>query len=92
MLTVWKYEVDLLDEITIHAPKGATFLSCATQRGIACLWALVDPSAPDVPYRFRIAGTGHPLLPKDIAPFLGTVFLYDGGLVFHVFGPVTEGA
>lgn len=86
-MTVWKYPLPVADDVSIGLPAGARPLSVQVQDGQPCLWALVDPSNPIEPRRFRIAGTGHPLWPDDLDSLIhiSTFQLHDGALVFHVF-------
>ena len=82
MKTIWKYT--LKSEITISMPEDAQILSVHEQHGEAQLWALVDPDAPKENIFFKCYGTGHKV--KDYpGQFIGTFFLNDFGLVFHVF-------
>lgn len=88
MLTVYKYPLILDDWQDIDLPVGARSLAVQMQHGVPQLWALVDPAAPLVPRRFRIAGTGHPInLGADGTrlDYIGTFQLQAGALVFHLF-------
>ena len=84
-MTVYKYLLGVNDMVTLDLPQGAEPLHVDVQGGRVWLWARVDPSQPEVPRVFRIAGTGHDLGPANNAPHVGTVLLHDGRLVFHVF-------
>ena len=85
-MQVWKFELQLNDEVALKMPACAVLLHVGTQGTQLCLWALVDPEAPTAERRIRVAGTGHPI---DYAPVelrhVGTVLLADDRLVFHVF-------
>jgi len=81
---VWKFEFAVQDEIAIDMPAGAIALTVALQFGSPCLWALVDPAAPLVRRRFRLAGTGHPPGP-EVGNYVGSFQLSGGHLVFHLF-------
>lgn len=90
MLSVYKYRIGFgtSDEFEIVMPKGAQFLHFDNQGGVATLWALIDtnPACLKVPYRFRIAGTGHPIRQsKEELQFIGTALFSAGALVFHLF-------
>lgn len=65
-------------------PASAQILCVAEQRGILCLWALVNPLAIAEKRIIRIAGTGHEL-PAEPGIYIGSVQLKQGALVFHVF-------
>ena len=63
-------------------PKGATVLSVANQQDTLCLWAMVDPAAPEVFREFDVLGTGK-AIPEWERVFIGTVLI--GQFVWHVF-------
>ena len=85
-MTIYKYPIPVADEPIIAIPRGARILSVDVQHGVPCLWVLVDRFAPEVPHRFRLAGTGHEVdFEWRDAPFVGTVLLAGGALVFHLF-------
>jgi hypothetical protein len=81
---IYKYLLRTVDEQIVLMPPGAEILSVATQNNVPCIWALVEPGGGSVPHRFGIYGTGHPL-PEDLGEFVGTFFMFDKTLVFHVF-------
>jgi len=86
MISIWKYPLEIDDEQWIDIPRGAKFLSVGVQRGKVCLWVQVDSDAPKESQLIVMHGTGHPMK-SDSMQFIGTVMLYDGDLVFHVFHP-----
>ncbi len=85
MKRVYKYFLEVNDEVSVYMPKGARVLSVQVQDGRPCIWAAVDPSERVEKRRFRIAGTGHPIEDDVVEGFIGTIQMYDGRLVFHVF-------
>lgn len=87
MKTIWKFPLHIVDTVEIQMPRGAEILSVATQFGTPCIWATVDPAAPVVTRRLYVRGTGHALRAADGAGvrFVGTFFMHNGGLVFHLF-------
>ncbi len=86
MKTVWKYPLLPTDVQTLLVPQGATFLSTEEQAGTIVVYALVDPSAPQVPRMVEIVGTGHDAPTwADKSTFLGTVKQMGGQYMFHVF-------
>ena len=86
MKRVYKYPLDIQDEVIVMMPKGARVLSVQVQNGRPCLWAAVDPNEMTLEERrFRIAGTGHPIQDDVVDGFIGTIQMYDGRLVFHLF-------
>lgn len=84
-LTVWKFPLEITDVQDIAMPAGAQILTAAEQRGVLCLWAIVDPARPNLLMRVTIVGTGHTAPGEDEADYIGTVLTSGGDLVWHVF-------
>lgn len=85
MRKVWKFPVQLDDRVNVRLPMGSTILTVDMQADELCLWALVNPDQRIHEVRtLRIAGTGHPITDEAV-DHLGTFFLHDRALVFHVF-------
>ena len=85
-MKIFKYKLELSDYPTLTLPKDAKILSVQIQKGILCLWALVDTSAPIEQRKFRLAGTGHPIKENlDELQFIDTIQSHEGALVFHIF-------
>ena len=85
MKAIWKFPFDITDNITIEMPRGAIPLQVAAQNDVACMWACVDTEAPKESRRFKLRGTGHNADTIDPSKHVGTLFLYSGALVFHMF-------
>jgi len=84
MKTVYKYEIPINDHFDLFLPTGARILKADVQRGVVCLWALVDPSLADQRRSFRFAGTGHPMEEESLQHI--STFKMDGdNLIFHIF-------
>ncbi len=82
MKAIWK--IQPYDNSSILLPIGAVFLSVQTQNDRISIWYLVDPEAALELKKFRFVATGSPCnIP--ITNFIGTVQLYNGSLVYHVF-------
>lgn len=84
MQTVYKYPVQAHDYFEVMMPAGAQVLTVQLQYGDAQMWALVNPDAPQRVYRFRLAGTGHPIEETNLQ-YIGTFQAMGGGLIFHLF-------
>lgn len=84
-MTIWKYVLGITDHQKVALPKGAQVLSCGIQRDVLCIWVLVDPDVQLEDRGFYIHGTGHFVNPELIGEFVGTFFLAEGSLVFHLF-------
>lgn len=83
--TIWKFEFDITDNLTIDMPSGAVILDVQNQKGVACIWAIVNPDSVKLPRKINVVGTGHPMAGRSMGNYIGTVQFYGGDLVFHVF-------
>lgn len=83
---VWKFPINfgLAGGDFIEMPQGAQILTVQLQKGVPCLWAVVNPDAPKELRLFEIVGTGHPMRLGSMQ-YVGTFQLYVDELVFHVF-------
>ncbi len=82
--TIHKYTLDPTeDPCTVSMPSGAKVLSVGVQSEHIRVWAEVDPSEGCSLRQFSIVGTGHAV--KTTGRFIGTVMLYGGSLVLHVY-------
>lgn len=85
-LSVYKYPIRPNDIVELDLPSGAELLKVADQKGTVCMWALVDPSMPTERRKFRMAGTGHPILePAEYLVHVDSWLMAGGSLVFHLF-------
>jgi hypothetical protein len=87
MKQIWKYELPK-ESNTISMPKNAEVLSVEPQNNKVCIWAKVDPSKYLENRTFVIFGTGHNIDNDINLHFIGTVLLFDGSIVLHVFEKV----
>ena len=84
--TVYKFTLEFTDVQDIKMQKGAKILSVGVQRGIVCIWALVEPNAQKENRRFAIVGTGCEMtLNQYFGKFIGTVLTEGDALVWHIF-------
>ncbi len=85
-MNIYKYTFEVMTYIEIKMPKGAHVLTVQTQKGIPCLWAIVEPGREEETRYFRCFGTGHPL-DIDIASskYIGTFQLDGGAFIGHLF-------
>lgn len=86
---VLRYRLDITDTVDIALPAGAVVLSVGPPRDGTDqldMWAEVAeyPGLDQERRSFRVVGTGNPM-PDDCGRFVGTVPLYNGQLIFHVF-------
>lgn len=83
--TIWKYRLRATDDQQIMMPAGAQILSVGVQQERVQLWAMVDPMNPLAQNRrIVMVGTGH-VVPPACGRFIGTVSLFEGALILHVF-------
>ncbi|MHA2313467.1 MAG: DUF7352 domain-containing protein [Candidatus Thorarchaeota archaeon] len=80
---------DLADYVDIRMKCAAKILSIQRQGEGLYIWALVDTEQNDETRRFRVADTGHPIVPlggvRLQEQYLDTILLEDYSLVFHIF-------
>ena len=83
---IYKYTLQIEDKQTLKLPEGSKILSVAEQNNSIVLYALVNTDTENVErVSVIIHGTGHPANDVEDYAFLGTVKLYGGDLMFHVF-------
>ena len=92
MKTIHKYEVPLESAFKLQMPKEAVPLSFQCQNGVLCIWALVETAHINEDRRFRLYGTGVPIvnMPKDgKLLYIGTTQQSQTpALVWHLFEEV----
>lgn len=79
---VWKYPLELGENIIDRVPMGATFLDVQVQGRQLAVWALVDDDAPPLRRVVYLTGTGN-LLPRHSLKYIATV--QQGPFVWHAF-------
>lgn len=91
MKIIRRYHLQPNKQQTIQLPEEATILDIQIKdQESPVLWALVDPSQPDIDRSLAVYTTGTEL-PDDPGTYLGTFQLFEGSLEFHVFeGEVEE--
>jgi hypothetical protein len=85
---IYKYEIGYGTH-HIPMPKGAKIVSVGSQRDafndeLVFVWAEVDDSAPTERRTFTLYATGQ-LINTLWEVYVGTAFLHDRQLVFHVY-------
>lgn len=86
MKKIYKYTLQIEYKQTLKLPEGSKILSVAEQNNSIVLYALVNTATENVEHvSILIHGTGHPADDVEDYTFLGTVKLYGGDLMFHVF-------
>jgi hypothetical protein len=82
MLTIYKYQFEIKDDIVIEMPEISDILSIQVQDGMPTMWARVDTNSKTFRRHFIVLGTGHEV--RLTLPYRGTIQL--DGLVWHIFG------
>ena len=83
MKKIFKYELRVMGLNQLEIPKGHQVLTVQMQKGIMCLWVLVDPEETTQEIRIVVVGTGHPI--ESNLHYIGTVQQLGGSLMWHVF-------
>jgi len=83
---IWKFPVEISDDVDIAMPFGAEILAFQVQDETPTIWVAVDPAQPLELRHFRVVGTGHSMARshKGILEYLGTV-QWKMNLVWHLF-------
>ena len=86
MKRIFKYILEPLNVQRLYIPKGSKILSVKEQYGKIVLYALVDDVQGGLDcFKIFVKVTGKPADDISDCEFLGTVKLYEGELMFHVF-------
>lgn len=80
---IHKFVLEFNSRQSVSMPVGSIILSIQVQKGVICLWAMVDKEETEKEDRyFRIYGTGEEVTQSE-GRFLATVQL--DHFVFHIF-------
>lgn len=85
MKVIYKYIIEIEDEILLEIPQHAQILSIQTQKDKPCIWAVVETDNPIVKRNLKLIGTGHEIKNYMNCNFIGTFQVHDGAGVFHLF-------
>ena len=80
-MKIWKYSL-VFPTGNVAIPAGGKILDLQQQRGVPCLWVLVNPEAEKELRTFTVYGTGHEI-PDEGFEYVGTY--QEGMLVWHLF-------
>ena len=84
MKRILKYTLDIVDHQELTLSDTSKILSVENQGDNIVLYAITD-ELTTCTYSIIMHGTGRPADDVIGAQFIGTVKLYDGSLMFHVF-------
>lgn len=82
-MNIWKFPLRQ-NACEVTMPTGAKILCVHNQHDNPCLWALVDPQAPQETRHFRVFGTGGNIDATGLS-YIGTAHKIEGWMVLHVF-------
>jgi len=82
MKVIWKFTIRPFTT-TVRMPRGAEILTVREQHGEPQIWALVNPRELMGDREILIVPTGGDV--PEGGKFVGTFFIENGSLVFHVF-------
>ena len=86
MKRIYKYPLDNVDHQELRLPANSKILSVETQDERIVLYALVDDTVTHQnTHLIIIHGTGHNADDTTDCNFIGTVKLYSGAIMLHVF-------
>jgi hypothetical protein len=80
---IYKYELKP-GYLKIEMPIDAKILHVDEQLGNICIWAEVNLEHATEVVSFEVVSTGK-IMESKFRKYLGTVKLYNGSLIFHVF-------
>jgi len=85
--TIWKYQLEVKDEIFLTMPADAKLLHVGFQNGEPVLWALLNPENEYVERKIMVTGTGWDISDKDMGVYIGSIQTPSilGELVWHYF-------
>jgi hypothetical protein len=85
MKTIWKFELTPNRMQSVPIPIGGQILSVHSKGDNApLLWVLVDPDMPSED-RYLAIYTTNTKVPDDPGRYVGSFFIYEGSLEFHLF-------
>jgi hypothetical protein len=87
MKTIYKYTLKSVESNIVNLPLSTQVLSIESQGDTIVFYGLIDTEEKEtVSYNFKVFGTGHEIgIDVNTYKFLGTVKIYSGTLMFHVF-------
>lgn len=88
MKKIFKYQLAIEDSQTVTLPWGATILTVKEQRGVPCIWCMVNPDEKrtiECELRIVVTGDGIDDFEADRLQYIGTFFLAGGEFVGHLF-------
>jgi hypothetical protein len=84
--SVWKWILNSQESNIIEVPLSTQILSTETQGDDIVVYGLVNVNEEEkAKIDFRVYGTGHEFKMGSDYKFIGTIKMYSGSLMFHVF-------
>ena len=82
---IWKYELSITDDIEVEMPAYSEVLYFAMQDNTPCIWVIVEPESKPIIKKFKLFGTGYDIYDAHKLRYIGTVLLFNGAQVYHLF-------
>jgi uracil DNA glycosylase len=84
---IWKFEIPVQTNCQVQLPHGCEILSVGCQEDSVFMWGKFTEEYKDRldTREFEVHGTGHPIPVGVDRKFIGTVHMWAGSLVFHIF-------
>ena len=78
MRAVYKYPIEVADDFVVTMPQAHRVIHVELQQEAPCMWVEVDTESPDLPFRFHVEGTGHPVAPgtEHVGSWVGEPFVW----------------
>lgn len=90
MKTIWKYPIPTTRDFDLDLPVGAKILTVHTQKDSPKIWVLIDPDMGSENRKFIIKPTGYSYFDSKNLRYIGTFFLGNESLVWHLFEIIKE--
>lgn len=82
----WPLSQHVLGPEELHTPRlplGSRVVAFQLQEGVPTMWIDHDLDEPCVAYTFQLFGTGHAI--PAVGEYQGTIQMFDGKLVLHLY-------
>lgn len=91
MITIWKFQLPIMERATVAMPEGAIIIRIDGLDGALWLWAVVDTEADLVEREFLLFKTGASMDDSGDLQYLGCGAIFiQMELMLYVFEEITE--
>ena len=91
MKIIWKFTL-IHTSTKLELPTGAEILTTKEQHGEICIWFKIDSLMIDKKEKrfFEMYNTGQPMCANYKKEYIGSVSLYGGDIIKHVFESINK--